>query len=133
MATYVMLVNYTQKGIENIKESPARLDAVKQAFQAMGGELKQFYLVLGRYDIVVVGEVPDDETAAKLALAVGSGGSVRTASVPREWIPMQSPRRPPAKGRWPIVFDPQGALRSGETEIELFCSFCVSWLVDDSG
>jgi len=81
MATYVMLVNYTQKGIENIKESPARLDAVKQAFQAMGGELKQFYLVLGRYDIVVVGEVPDDETAAKLALAVGSGGSVRTETL----------------------------------------------------
>jgi len=81
MTTYVMLVNYTQKGIENIKESPARLDAVKQAFQAMGGELKQFYLVLGRYDIVVVGEVPDDETAAKLALAVGSGGSVRTETL----------------------------------------------------
>ena len=81
MATYVMLVNYTQKGIEDIKESPARLDAVKQAFQAMGAELKKFYLVMGRYDMVVIGEAPDDETVAKLALAIGSGGSVRTETL----------------------------------------------------
>ena len=81
MATYIMLVNYTQKGIENIKESPARLDAVKQAFQAMGAEFKEFYLVMGRYDMVVIGEAPDDETVAKLALAIGSGGSVRTETL----------------------------------------------------
>ena len=36
MATYITLVNYTQKGIEKIKESPNRLDAAKKAFQAMG-------------------------------------------------------------------------------------------------
>ena len=38
----------------------------------MGAELKQFYLVMGRYDAVVIAEGPDDETAAKLALAIGS-------------------------------------------------------------
>jgi len=81
MATYIMLVNYTQKGIENIKESPARLDAVKKAFQAMGGEIKAFYLAMGRYDMVVVGEAPDDETVAKLALSIGSAGSVRTETL----------------------------------------------------
>ncbi len=81
MSTYIILCNYTQKGIENIKESPARLDAAKQAFQAMGGELKEFYLVVGRYDMVVVGEVPDDETVAKLALAIGSSGAVRTETL----------------------------------------------------
>ena len=45
MATYITLVNYTQKGIENIKESPERLEAAKQAFQGMGAELKEFYLL----------------------------------------------------------------------------------------
>ncbi|GAG13518.1 unnamed protein product, partial [marine sediment metagenome] len=54
MATYIMLVSYSQKGIENVKESPARLDAAKKAFQSMGAELKEFYLVMGQYDIVVV-------------------------------------------------------------------------------
>jgi len=81
MATYIMLVSYTQKGIENIKESPARLDATKQAFQAMGAELKEFYLVMGRYDIVVVCEAPDDETVAKLALSIGSLGAVHTETL----------------------------------------------------
>ena len=81
MATYILLANYTQKGIENIKESPARLDAAKQAFQAMGAELKEFYLTMGRYDMVVVAEAPDDETAAKLALAIGSAGAIRTETL----------------------------------------------------
>jgi uncharacterized protein with GYD domain len=78
MATYITLVNYTQKGIENIKESPKRLDMAKEVFQSFGAEMKQFYLALGRYDIVIVSEGPDDETVAKAALAIGSRGSVRT-------------------------------------------------------
>lgn len=81
MPTYIILVSYTQKGVENIKESPARLDAAKKAFQAMGAELKQFYLVMGQYDAVIVSEGPDDETAAKLALALGSLGNVRTETL----------------------------------------------------
>ena len=81
MATYITLLSFTQEGIENIKESPARLDAAKQAFRAMGAELKEFYLVMGQYDAVVVAEAPDDETVAKLALAIGSGGAVRTETL----------------------------------------------------
>lgn len=81
MQTYITLIRFTQQGIENIKESPARLDAAKQAFRAMGAELKQWYLVTGRYDAVVIGEAPDDETAMKLALSIGSRGSVRTETL----------------------------------------------------
>jgi len=81
MPTYIVLVNYTQKGVENIKETPARLDAAKAAFKAMGGELKAYYSVMGRYDAVTIGEAPDDETAAKLALAIGSQGNVRTETL----------------------------------------------------
>lgn len=81
MATYISLLSFTQQGVENIKESPARLDAAKQAFQAMGAELKGFYLVMGQYDAVVISEGPDDETAAKLALAIGSKGAIRTETL----------------------------------------------------
>jgi len=81
MPTYVVLGHYTQQGVGNIKEGPARLDAAKQAFRAAGGELKQWYLVLGQYDFVVIAEGPDDETAAKLALAIGSQGNVRTETL----------------------------------------------------
>ncbi len=78
MATYITLVRYTQQGIDNIKEGPNRLDVAKQAFKAMGAELKEYYLVMGQYDAVVISEAPNDETVAKLALSIGSKGSIRT-------------------------------------------------------
>jgi len=78
MPTYVSLLRYTEQGIRNIKESPSRLDSAKKAFKAAGGELKEFFLLMGRYDILIVSEAPDDETAGKIALALGSLGNVRT-------------------------------------------------------
>ena len=77
MATYISLLHFTQQGVEAIKESPMRLDAAKELFRKMGAELKEFYLVMGQYDAVVIGEVPDDETVAKLSLAIGSKGAIR--------------------------------------------------------
>ena len=81
MPTYISLVRYTDQGVRNIKESPSRLDAAKNAFRSMGGELKHWYLALGRYDAVVISEGPDDETATKLALAIGAQGNVRTETL----------------------------------------------------
>jgi len=81
MATYIMLHRYTQKGIENIKQSPARLDAGRKAFKAMGAELKQYYLVTGQYDIVIICEAPNLETIAKCALDLGSKGNVTTETL----------------------------------------------------
>jgi len=78
---YIFSFHFTQKGIKDIKKSPARLDAAKQAFQAMGAELKEFYLVTGTYDAVVIGEVPNDEIVAKLALSIGKQGNIRTETL----------------------------------------------------
>lgn len=81
MATFVILINYTQSGVENMKDSPARLDEARQVFRANGGELKEFYLTMGQYDAVAIGEAPDGETAAKLALMIGGRGAVRTETL----------------------------------------------------
>ena len=81
MPTYVTLISYTQRGVENMKESPARLEAAKEVFKSMGAELKAFYLAMGRYDALVISEAPDDETAAKLALTTGAAGAVRTETM----------------------------------------------------
>ena len=78
MPTYITLIRWTQKGIESVKEGASRLDMSKQAFKAMGAELKQMYLVMGQYDMVVIGEVWDDETVAKLSLTIGAQGNIRT-------------------------------------------------------
>jgi len=42
---------------------------------------KDFYRVMGQYDAVCISEAPDDETAAKLILAVGSKGNVRSETL----------------------------------------------------
>ncbi len=81
MATYIVLINYTEQGIRNIKDSPSRLDAARQALKDMGGELKDTYLTMGAYDLVVIAEAPSDDVVASFALTVGSQGNVRTTTL----------------------------------------------------
>jgi len=81
MPTYVSLLRWTQQGVAQIKESPSRLDAFKQALKSVGGELKSFYMVMGQYDMVTTFEAPSDEVVAKVALALASKGGVRTETL----------------------------------------------------
>ena len=81
MATFISLVNYTEQGIRDVKDSPKRVDAVRALAAKLGGELTQLYLTMGPYDIVAVSEFPDAETGAKFALALGSAGNVRTTTL----------------------------------------------------
>jgi uncharacterized protein with GYD domain len=81
MPTYVALINYTQQGIANIKEGPARAAAAKEAVKAAGGEWKGFYLTMGQYDAVAIMEAPDDETLAKIVLTLNSRGNSRSETL----------------------------------------------------
>jgi len=81
METYIILGNYTQQGIANIKDSPARSEVEKKAVEAAGGKWLGFYLTVGRYDFVLIAQAPDSETMAKLLLAAGAQGNVRTETL----------------------------------------------------
>ncbi len=81
MPTYVTLLRFTQTGIAAVKDSPGRIEAGRRAYRAMGAELKQWYLLMGQYDAVVISEAPDDETAARVSLAVGALGNVTTETM----------------------------------------------------
>jgi uncharacterized protein with GYD domain len=83
MATYVMLNSFTEQGTKTVKDLPARVKAGKQAFQAVGAKVKDFYAVMGlaSADAIVIFEAPDDETAAKAAMTTGAMGFVRTQTV----------------------------------------------------
>ncbi len=81
MPTYITLIRYTQRGIENAKESPARLEKAKQALKAAGGEMKAFYLTMGQYDGVAICEAPSDEVLTTTMLNLASAGSVRTETL----------------------------------------------------
>ena len=78
MPTYMTQIRYTQQGIQSIKDSPTRLDTAKALFKSMDAEIKSFYLAMGRNDVIVISEAPDDKTITKLILTIGSGGAVRT-------------------------------------------------------
>jgi uncharacterized protein with GYD domain len=81
MATYISMLQYTQQGISNIKNAPARIDAAKDAYRKAGGELKAIYLTLGRCDLVAIAEMPNDEAVARMALAQGALGNVRSETM----------------------------------------------------
>jgi len=77
MASYVMLFHYTHQGVEHVKQSPDRVDALKEIFNKHGARIKDFYALLGQYDSLFIVEAPDDETVAKLSLYVAEQGNVR--------------------------------------------------------
>ncbi len=81
MATYIMLVNYTDQGIRHIKESPGRLGDAKELAKSLGGSFMDIYLTLGVHDFVATLDLPDDAAAAKFALALGALGRVRTTTL----------------------------------------------------
>ena len=81
MATYITLINLTEQGVKTIKDLPARLAAGRQAMEANGGKLLQYYLTLGAQDAVVITELPDDETAANVALQQAGLGNLRTTTM----------------------------------------------------
>ena len=81
MPTYAMLGNYTEQGIRNIRQAPARVNAARTSAKRFKGKLKQFYLALGAIDTLVILDFPDDAAAAQFAMATGALGNIRTTTV----------------------------------------------------
>jgi len=76
MPTYIMLMKWTQAGIEKINDLPQRVERARNTFTSVGGELKAFYMTFGRYDTIAVVEAPSDEAMGKALLVIGSWGAV---------------------------------------------------------
>jgi len=81
MARYILLVNWTDQGIRNVKDSPKRLDAARNAAKGVGAEIRDFYMTMGDHDLVLVVDAPTDEAVAKFALIQGGAGNVRTKTL----------------------------------------------------
>ena len=81
MATYVVLANFTDQGIRNVKDSPKRADAFKEMAKTFGVTVKELVWTQGRYDIVTVLEAPDEQAAMSLSLSLSALGNVRTETL----------------------------------------------------
>lgn len=80
MPNYITLGNWTEQGIKNVKESPKRADAMVALANKLGAKTQVFY-TMGRYDIVVVTEAPNDDVAMQLLLELGKLGNVKTQTL----------------------------------------------------
>lgn len=80
MPTYIALAKLTDQGVRTMKDLSRRLQNAEETFRGLGAELKEVYLVMGEYDYVVICEAPDDETIARVSLAVAGQGNVRTST-----------------------------------------------------
>ena len=80
MATFIGLINLTDQGIRNVKDSPRRFEAFQAAAEKLGVKVKSVYYTLGQYDMLVVIEGPDEAVTAAL-LTVSSLGNVRTQTL----------------------------------------------------
>ena len=78
MTRYVMLLKFTEKGLANAKESPARAAAFKAAATKAGTNVEAQYWLLGEYDGIAILNAPNEATATAVALSLGSLGNVRT-------------------------------------------------------
>jgi uncharacterized protein with GYD domain len=74
-------MRWTKEGLEKIKESPARVDAGKKAVEAAGGKFVGLYMLMGQYDMALIVEAPDDETLARISLALSMKGATRTETL----------------------------------------------------
>jgi uncharacterized protein with GYD domain len=81
MAQYIILINWTDQGIRNVKDSPKRLDTARAVAKKLDMELKDFYLTMGDYDMVGHLDAPNDESVAKFVLGLGTLGNVRTKTL----------------------------------------------------
>ena len=81
MSTYIILVDWTDQGMRQVKDSPKRIDQAKSALREMGGQFKAWYMTMGGHDLVAIYEAPDDAVAARFTLMLGMLGNVRTTTL----------------------------------------------------
>ncbi len=81
MAIYVMLTTLTDEGRRTIKENPERLKEVNKEVEAMGVKILSQYALLGPYDFVNILEAPDNKAVAKVAMELGSRGTLQTITM----------------------------------------------------
>jgi len=84
MPTFVSMLSWTEQGIRNVKDSPKRLQAGREAAKKLGVDIKQVFLVNGEFDLLVIMEAADGNNVAKLVMTLGAQGNVRSHTV-RAW------------------------------------------------
>ena len=81
MATYISLIQFTDQGIRNVKDTVKRGEAAIAEADKMGMKITEEFWTMGAYDVVVLFDAPDDATMSAFALKVGSMGNVKSQTL----------------------------------------------------
>lgn len=81
MPTYIGLLDWTDQGVQNFKDTVDRYETASARFEQLGVTFKDVYWTLGTHDIVAVVEAPDGETLAAAMLALASQGNIRSTTL----------------------------------------------------
>jgi len=97
MAIYVMLSKLTVWGRKTVKERPHRIKEVNKEVEAMGARILHQYATLGEYDFVNILDAPDNETMSRVAVELGSRGTLDTITLAAmtldDFITSQAPQK----------------------------------------
>ena len=81
MPAYITLINFTEQGVRNAKDTVKRAREVEKALESVGGRKIGIWWTMGKYDMVFISEGPDDETAMRVTIATCMQGNVRTMTM----------------------------------------------------
>jgi uncharacterized protein with GYD domain len=81
MGKYILLGNWTDQGVRDVKNTVKRSRAAREAFAAMGVNAREWFFTLGQFDVVLTVDAPDDETLTRATLALAMSGNLRTTTL----------------------------------------------------
>lgn len=82
MPTFIALLNFTEKGLANIKETTRRADAFKQQAAAAGVTVREVFWTVGAHDGAIIADAPDAASMTAAMLSLARQGNVRTQTLP---------------------------------------------------
>ena len=81
MPTYIVLINWTDQGVQGFRDTVDRYESARAAGSETGVTWRDTYWTLGQYDIVATIDAPDDESLMATLLQVAGLGNIRTTTL----------------------------------------------------
>jgi len=78
MATYIVLGQFTDQGIKNVKDTAQRAQALKDLAKKFNATVTAVYWTLGQFDTAAIVDAQDDASLNALLLSLGRLGNIRT-------------------------------------------------------
>ena len=87
LSSFIVFGNWTEQGIKKVAEAPKRIKDTRSMIEKAGGKMQLFYTA-GKYDFVMLVEIPKDEDLMAILLCIGSMGNIRTTTM-KAWTEVE--------------------------------------------